>query len=110
MGKPKRKGPFFKSLATSSYGEQRSTDGAFNDAERDLFLFGSWVQCRSTNVAEARWVEEQNQLEVVFKGGNSYIYPNITRDLAESFAAAPSKRGWIWDYIDRQGGDAFKVG
>ena len=108
MGKTPYRRPF-KSLKQSTYGQNRSTGGAFSDEEFAAFYLGSWTACRSSNVQEARYVQEDEILEVVFAGGATYQYPGITPDLAESFAKAGSKRGWIWDHIDSQGRDAFKV-
>ena len=111
----KKRGPGsgnrWASLKRSTYGQGRSTDGAFSDEEMFTFLNGAWTKCRSTCVAEARYVEEENVLEVEFKpSGTVAQYPSITLEAAESFGNAPSKRGWIWDEIDRQGGDVFYPG
>lgn len=93
-----------------SYGQNRSSGGAFTNEERADFFLGLWVTCRSTCVDQARWISEEGQLEVVFKpSGTPCRYP-MSGAMAEAFAAAPSKRGWIWDHIQTTGGDFSYVG
>lgn len=103
-------GKRYKSLARSSYGTGRSTDGAFDGEEYAAFFLGSWVKCRSTCVDEARYITEENMLEVVFKPSGTVCRYPMDEKMAHSFAHAPSKRGWIWDHVDLQGGDHYYVG
>jgi hypothetical protein len=75
----------------------RRTDAAFSAAELAAFLAGDWVDCRSSNVASARYLADQQALEVGFQNGSYYLYPDVSPALAEQFALAPSKGGAVFD-------------
>ena len=110
-----RTGKQFKSLAKSSYGQNRRTDAAFTDQETVDFLNGVFVSCRSSNVKEMAYIEDDQHLIVVFKAkGNQqeaiYQYFGISGELAEAFASAPSKGGATWDYLIRQAVSYHRVG
>ena len=36
---------------------------------------------------------------VEFIGGGKYLYSNISREEALSFATAQSKGSWVWDFL-----------
>src|SRR5262245_50375178 len=77
----------------------RRWDGGFTHAELTDFLTGEWVSCRSSNVSAARWVADALTLQ--FDDGSVYEYRPVDRDLAESFAHAPSKGGWRHDHFPK---------
>lgn len=83
-------------MARSKGTSTRHTDAAFNKAERESFLAGMFVGCRSSNVLRARWDEQSQTLHVVFKDGTPWTY-SAARQEAEAFARAPSKQGFLWD-------------
>lgn len=102
-GMGKRKGKFFKSLANSTYGENRSTGGYLSDDDLAAFLLGVWVPCNSSNVRECRYLADEEILEIFFLDGSAYQYYGVAHEVAEAFGRAPSKGGAVWDYMIRQG-------
>ncbi len=86
-------------------GQRESTSRAGSTkTERDLFLFaGEWVAVSSSNVAMARYTGGTRHLYLQFHGGDVYRYSQISLDEAESFYAAGSKGGWVWDYLRIRG-------
>ena len=77
----------------------RHTDAAFSDDEMLQMFSSYWTPCRSSHVAQARYHAEDERLEVEFLDGTRGHYPSISADLAEDFGNAPSKGGWIADYM-----------
>lgn len=75
---------------------------AFDEEEAFSFLLGVWTKCSSSNVAEARYLDETMTLEVGFDGGDPaggidyYAYPGVTFNEAQSFALSDSKGTWIF--------------
>jgi hypothetical protein len=43
--------------------------------------------------------ETNRELYVEFKNGNTYIYPNVSKDMYEKFLNSPSKGRFINDYF-----------
>jgi hypothetical protein len=81
----------------------RHTDAAFNSNEADAFMAGAWVFVRSSNVSAVRWAEATGILTVQFKGGGTWHYPGFDRPSALGFGAAPSKGGYVWDWLRTRG-------
>jgi hypothetical protein len=81
----------------------RHTDAAFNSNEADAFMAGAWVYVRSSNVSAVRWGPETGILTIQFKDGSVYHYPGFDRASALGFGAAPSKGGYVHDWL-RTGG------
>ena len=80
----------------------RHTDAQFNSNETDAFMAGAWVQVKSSNVLWARWDEATETLHLQFRGkyeGKDYPYPDFDRARALGFAVAPSKGGYVHDWL-----------
>jgi hypothetical protein len=82
------------------------------------FLLGVWVKVRSTNMVEARWVEDEDgsgTLEVGFNGGDPargtdyYALTNCTFAEAEYFAQAVSKGGFWHDHVIKTGREVLVI-
>ncbi len=86
----------------------RHTDAAFNPSEERRFLSDDPTEhsketVRSSWVYSAEYVDGGGYIEVETqkngqRTGKIYRAP-VTREEAESFARAPSKGGWLHDYI-----------
>lgn len=81
----------------------RQTHANFNSNETDAFLQGARVQVRSSNVDWVWWEESSQTLFIQFKNGAIYQYPGFDRPAALGFAIAPSKGGYVWDWIRDRG-------
>ena len=72
-----------------------------DEDETFAFLLGIWVKVPSSNVVEARYLEESDTLEVGFDGGDPsrgtdyYAYPGVSFNEAQQFAMSDSKGVWI---------------
>lgn len=79
-----------------------------NDTMR--FIFGSWAQIESSNVAEATYDERYQTLYIGFHGGHPeegidyYAYPGVPIAMARSFLGAYSHGKWVHDYLIGRGG------
>lgn len=114
MSKQRARGQRYASLRKTTYGMNRRTDAAFTDEETIDFLNGVWVKCRSSNVEEMTYVEDDQTLFVTFKdhgkGEATYQYFGVSGTLAEAFASAPSKGGAVWDNLISQAVSYHRVG
>lgn len=84
-------------------GGTRHTDAALSGDALAAFLLGVWTKVDSSNVVAARWLADDQSLEVEFGGPGKpstfYSYPNVDEGKAEAFARSPSKGGEIWDHF-----------
>lgn len=55
----------------------------------------------SSVITGANYWPEQKALELSFTSGRRYLYLGVTREVAEAFAAAPSKGGYFNSSIKR---------
>ncbi len=83
-------------MARKPYLPNRHGDGSMSHDEAERFLSGQWTKLRSEWPTFARWLPNNNVLEILFRDGHLEPYA-CDRPLALSFAFAPSKGGWIWD-------------
>ncbi len=60
---------------------------------------GDWMSFPSSNVQEARYLREHQQLFIIYHDGSAYQYDQISEDEARSFYVAPSHGKWVWDNL-----------
>lgn len=82
----------------------RRSDGGFSADEAARFMAGEEVFVRSSNVLSAWWEEGTETLYLRFQGGALYQYPGFDRARAIGFTVAPSKGGYVWDWLRAHGG------
>jgi hypothetical protein len=61
--------------------------------------FTEFVPMQSSNVKGARYDDEEQILEVMFKGGATYRYYGVGADVWDEFLGASSKGQFIWQNI-----------
>ncbi len=69
-------------------------DAAFDEAEEEAFLFGEWVDCRSSWVDAARWDADSSVLQLRIDG-KEFDFPNVDETGAHVFATFNSKGRWF---------------
>jgi len=57
----------------------------------------------SSNVRLVQYFLDAQQLMVEFRRGAAYLYSNVTEQEALALAQAPSKGGFVWDYLRVRG-------
>ena len=87
---------FFDSLRQAVRLEQLHT--GLTTAEQDWLLKGDWMSVTSSNVESARYLWEENQLWVSYRGGVVWSY-DVPFHKAAEFYRAGSKGGWVWDNL-----------
>ncbi len=65
----------------------------------DAFLNGEIQQLLSSNVDKAQYDSERQVLYIWYLGGECWAYDPYTEKEAAMFLQAPSKGGWVNDYI-----------
>ncbi len=68
----------------------------FVENEQPLFV-------NSSNVVMVQYFPEVSKLLVEFKGGTSYLYSQVSKSEALSFAQAQSKGSWVWSNLRVRG-------
>lgn len=87
-----------------------------DEEETFSFLLGVWIATPSSNVAEARYLADEERLEVGFDGGNKggviayYGYPGVTTAEAQSFATSGSKGVWVDLNLKKTGRPFYFIG
>ncbi len=85
----------------------RSTTAAFGVNDQLAFMNGEWSICAvSSNVRKARYIPDLERLEVEFMDGSKYYYI-VNEEIAQDFADAPSKGGFVADILRVAGGTKF---
>lgn len=82
----------------------RRSDGGFTEAEAKQFMAGDEVFVRSSNVLSAWWEAGNETLYLRFKDGSLYQYSGFDRPRAIGFTVAPSKGGYVHDWLKQHGG------
>lgn len=74
-------------------------DSGFDADERAALILGVWVHCWSSWISRAKWDEGSEELtvETYREDGSThqYTWRGVGYDMAEAFAAAPSKGNWV---------------
>lgn len=69
----------------------------------DFVEGGQPLFVNSSNVAMAQFYPEENKMMIEYLSGGAYLYDNVTRGEAISFAQAQSKGIWVWDFLRVRG-------
>lgn len=77
---------------------------AISEGEVERFLYrGAVLSVVSSNVDHVEWDHRTSQLIVTYRNGSQYAYENISEGEARSFAEAPSKGTWVWNFLRIKG-------
>jgi len=60
-----------------------------------------WHRLNSSNVYAMRFQKDQNNLQVVFKGGRMHEYMGVTEDEAEGLKTSSSPGSYVWSHWRR---------